>query len=149
CCRPLRERSCPAYVLAAPRMNAMTNTPEALRTALCERVLVPDGAMGTMLQAANGGQGPSLDDYQGHEGCNEILSVSRVDIVRSVHEAYLDVGVDCVETNTFGANFANLAEYGIEDRIEELAEAGTRIARDVVDERSTEEHPRWVIGSIG
>ena len=105
--------------------------------------------MGTMLQAANGGKGPSLDDYQGHEGCNEILSVSRADIVRSVHEAYLDVGVDCVETNTFGANFANLAEYGIEDRIEELAEAGTRIAREVVDERSTEDHPRWVIGSIG
>jgi 5-methyltetrahydrofolate--homocysteine methyltransferase len=130
-------------------MAAMSNTPQALRSALSERVVVADGAMGTMLQAANEGQGPSLDDYQGHDGCNEILNLSRVDIVRSVHEAYLDVGVDCVETNTFGANFANLAEYGIEDRIEELAEAGARIARDVVDERSTKDHPRWVIGSIG
>jgi 5-methyltetrahydrofolate--homocysteine methyltransferase len=130
-------------------MAAMSNTPEALRSALAERVLVADGAMGTMLQAANEGKGPSLDDYEGHEGCNEILNLSRVDIVRSVHEAYLDVGVDLIETNTFGANFANLAEYGIEDRIEELAEAGTRIAREVVDERTTADHPRWVIGSIG
>jgi 5-methyltetrahydrofolate--homocysteine methyltransferase len=127
----------------------MTNTPETLRSALSERVLVADGAMGTMLQAANEGKGPSLDDYEGHEGCNEILNLSRVDIVRSVHEAYLDVGVDLIETNTFGANFANLAEYGIEDRIEELAEAGARIAREVVDERTTADHPRWVIGSIG
>jgi 5-methyltetrahydrofolate--homocysteine methyltransferase len=127
----------------------MTNTPETLRSALSERVLVADGAMGTMLQAANDGQGPSLDDYEGHEGCNEILNLSRVDIVRSVHESYFDVGVDCVETNTFGANLANLAEYGIEDRIEELAEAGARIAREVADERSTADHPRWVLGSVG
>ncbi|MDQ1665298.1 MAG: 5-methyltetrahydrofolate--homocysteine methyltransferase [Actinomycetota bacterium] len=127
----------------------MSNTPETLRSALAERVVVADGAMGTMLQAANDGQGPSLDDYEGHDGCNEILNVSRPDIVRSVHEAYFDVGVDCVETNTFGANFANLAEYGIEDRIEELAEAGTRIAREVADERSTPDQTRWVIGSVG
>ncbi|MGZ4596112.1 MAG: homocysteine S-methyltransferase family protein, partial [Actinomycetes bacterium] len=127
----------------------MTNTPETLRSALSQRVLVADGAMGTMLQAANGGQGPSMDDYEGHEGCNEILNLSRPDIVRSVHEAYFDVGVDCVETNTFGANLANLAEYGIESRIEELAEAGARIAREVADERSTADQPRWVIGSVG
>jgi 5-methyltetrahydrofolate--homocysteine methyltransferase len=127
----------------------MTNTPETLRSALSERVVVADGAMGTMLQAANGGQGPSLDDYEGHEGCNEILNISRPDIVRSVHEAYFDVGVDCVETNTFGANLANLAEYGIEDRIEELARAGARIAREVADERSAADQPRWVIGSVG
>ncbi|MDQ1586103.1 MAG: 5-methyltetrahydrofolate--homocysteine methyltransferase [Actinomycetota bacterium] len=123
----------------------MPNTSEQLRSALTERVLVADGAMGTMLQA----QDPTMDDFQGHEGCNEILNVSRPDIVRAVHEAYFDVGVDLVETNTFGANLANLAEYGIEDRIEELAEAGARIAREVADERSTDEQPRWVIGSIG
>ncbi len=68
----------------------MSNTPELLRTTLSQRVLVADGAMGTMLQA----QDPSLDDFQGHEGCNEILNVSRPDIVRTVHEAYFDVGVD-------------------------------------------------------
>jgi len=123
----------------------MPNTPAQLRAALSERVLVADGAMGTMLQA----QDPTMEDFQGHEGCNEILNVSRPDVVRAVHEAYFDVGVDVVETNTFGANLANLAEYGIEDRIEELAEAGARIAREVADDRTTGEHPRWVIGSIG
>ncbi|MEP6761566.1 MAG: homocysteine S-methyltransferase family protein, partial [Sporichthyaceae bacterium] len=123
----------------------MSNTPELLRTTLSQRVLVADGAMGTMLQA----QDPTMDDFQGHEGCNEILNISRPDIVRAVHEAYFDAGVDLVETNTFGANLANLAEYGIEDRIEELAEAGARIAREVADDRTTSEQPRWVIGSIG
>ena len=81
--------------------------------------------MGTMLQA----QDPSLDDFAGLEGCNEILNVTRPDIVRAVHRAYLEVGVDAVETNTFGANLANLAEYGIEDRIGELAKAGAELAR--------------------
>ena len=121
------------------------NSSAALRQALSERVVVADGAMGTMLQA----QDPSLEDFQNHEGCNEILNVTRPDVVRAVHEAYFDVGVDAVETNTFGANLANLAEYGIEDRIEELAEAGARIAREVADERSTPDQPRWVIGSMG
>ena len=107
--------------------------------------MVADGAMGTMLQARD----PSLDDFEGHEGCNEVLNVTRPDIVRSVHEAYFDVGVDAVETNTFGANLGNLAEYGIESRIEELAEAGARIAREVADQRSTAGEPRWVIGSVG
>jgi 5-methyltetrahydrofolate--homocysteine methyltransferase len=88
-----------------------------LREALSNRVVIADGAMGTMLQDAD----PSLQDFQDHEGCNEILNVSRPDIVRSVHDAYLEVGVDAIETNTFGANWANLAEYGIEDRIYELA----------------------------
>src|SRR3954452_7986034 len=85
----------------------------ALREALATRVVVADGAMGTMLQA----QDPTLEDFEGHEGCNEILNVTRPDIVRAVHDEYLAVGVDCVETNTFGANFANLGEYGIPDRI--------------------------------
>ena len=78
-----------------------------LRAALAQRVVVADGAMGTMLQAAD----PSLDDFEGLEGCNEVLNVTRPDIVAGVHAAYLDVGVDCIETNTFGANLANLGEY--------------------------------------
>ncbi|NUR26925.1 MAG: dihydropteroate synthase, partial [Catenulispora sp.] len=126
-------------------MTATSATPEQLREALATRVVVADGAMGTMLQA----QDPSLDDFQGHEGCNEILNVSRPDIVRSVHEAYFSVGVDCVETNTFGANFANLGEYDIADRIFELSEAGARLAREVADGFSTADRPRWVLGSIG
>jgi 5-methyltetrahydrofolate--homocysteine methyltransferase len=116
-----------------------------MRQALAARTVIADGAMGTMLQAAN----PSLEDFEGHEGCNEILNVSRPDIVKSVHRQYLDVGVDAIETNTFGANFANLAEYGIENRIYELAYAGAKIARDVADEYSTDAYPRWVLGSLG
>ena len=101
--------------------------------------------MGTMLQAAD----PTLEDFQGHEGCNEILNVSRPDIVRSVHDKYLAAGVDAIETNTFGANWANLAEYGIEDRIYELALAGAVIAREAADAVATSDKPRFVLGSLG
>jgi len=109
------------------------------------RVIIADGAMGTMLQEAN----PSLEDFEGHEGCNEILNVSKPELVKSVHRKYFEVGVDAIETNTFGANWANLAEYGIEDRIYELAFAGGKLAREVADEFSTQEKPRWVLGSLG
>ena len=117
----------------------------SLRSAMAERVIIADGAMGTMLQEAN----PSLADFQGHEGCNEILNVSKPELVKSVHRKYLEVGVDAIETNTFGANWANLAEYGIEDRIYELAFAGGKLAREVADEFTTEKKPRWVLGSLG
>jgi len=117
----------------------------SLLAAMRERVVVADGAMGTMLQAAD----LSLDDFEGHEGCNEILNVTRPDVVRGVHEAYFAVGTDAVETNTFGANYANLAEYGIEERIYELAEAGARLAAEVAHGWSTPDRPRWVIGSLG
>lgn len=112
---------------------------------MSERVIIADGAMGTMLQDSN----PTLEDFQGHEGCNEILNVSKPDLVKSVHRQYLDVGVDAIETNTFGANWANLAEYGIEDRIYELAFAGGKLAREVADEFSSADKPRWVLGSLG
>ncbi|MFI7319455.1 methionine synthase [Streptomyces venezuelae] len=119
---------------------------DALREALATRVVVADGAMGTMLQA----QDPTLDDFQQLEGCNEILNVTRPDIVRSVHEEYFAVGVDCVETNTFGANFAALSEYDIADRNFELSEAGVRIAREVADEfTASTGQQRWVLGSMG
>ena len=123
----------------------MSASPQSLRHALAQRVVVADGAMGTMLQDA----GPTLDDFEGHEGCNEILNITRPDIVRAVHEAYLAAGVDCIETNTFGANLGNLGEYGITERIEELAEAGARIASEVAAAASTPERPHWVIGAVG
>lgn len=119
---------------------------DALREAFATRVVVADGAMGTMLQA----QDPTLEDFQGLEGCNEILNLTRPDIVRSVHEAYFAVGVDCVETNTFGANHAAMAEYEIADRVHELSEAGARIARETADRFAADDgRPRWVLGSIG
>ena len=117
----------------------------SLREALNKRVVIADGAMGTMLQNQN----PTLADFENHEGCNEILNVTRPDIVKAVHVEYLNAGVDAIETNTFGANFANLAEYGIEDRIFELSLAGATIAREAADEFSTPGNLRWVLGSLG
>jgi 5-methyltetrahydrofolate--homocysteine methyltransferase len=118
---------------------------QQLLDAIKSRVVVADGAMGTMIQDAS----PSMDDFQNYEGCNEILNVTRPDIINSIHAQYLKAGAEAIETNTFGANFANLAEYGIEDRIEELALAGARVARQVADDFSTDEKPRYVLGSVG
>ena len=122
-----------------------TSTGATLLDALAERVLVADGAMGTMLQAAD----LSLDDFEGLEGCNEILNVTRPEVVRSVHDAYFAVGADAVETNTFGANWSNLGEYDIGDRIRELARAGAEAAKQVAGDWSTAERRRWVLGSVG
>jgi 5-methyltetrahydrofolate--homocysteine methyltransferase len=118
---------------------------QQLLDAIKSRVVVADGAMGTMIQDAN----PSMDDFQNYEGCNEILNVTRPDIITGIHAQYLKAGSEAIETNTFGANFANLAEYGIEDRIEELALAGAQVARKVADDFSTEDKPRFVLGSVG
>src|SRR5919112_1820555 len=127
------------------RRSPMSSRSDLFRSYLSERVLVADGAMGKVLQAANA----SLEDVQGHEGCNEILNVTRPDVVRAVHEAYFEVGVDAVETNTFGANLGNLGEYDIPDRIGELALAGARIARESADAWTTDDQPRFVLGSVG
>src|ERR1022692_91734 len=119
--------------------------PAALRAALGERGVIADRAMGAMLQ----GSGVTIDDFAGHEGCNEILNVPRPDVVRAIHDGYLAAGVDCISTNTFGANLGNLGEYGISDRITELAESGARLARQAADEAASAGRPRWVLGSIG
>lgn len=120
-----------------------TTLPETLN----RRVVVGDGAMGTMLQAAE----LTLDDFRGLEGCNEILNETRPDVLREIHRAFFAAGSDAVETNTFGCNLPNLADYDIADRIRELAESGTRIAREVADEMSPGPagDPRYVFGSMG
>ncbi|MCP3817219.1 methionine synthase [Streptomyces sp. A3M-1-3] len=131
--------------LPNPSADSQTRA-DALREALATRVVVADGAMGTMLQA----QDPTLDDFEQLEGCNEILNVTRPDIVRTVHEEYFAVGVDCVETNTFGANLSALGEYDVPERIFELSESGARIAREVADEfTASTGQQRWVLGSMG
>ena len=101
--------------------------------------------MGTMLQASDA----TTDDFAGYEGCNEILNVTRPDVVTGIHEAYLAAGADCVTTNSFGANLGNLAEYGIADRIAELSQASARLARAAADRWTTAARPRWVLGSMG
>lgn len=132
-------------------MHSIKNLPFAphaklLIHALESRVVIADGAMGTMLQDKK----PTLEDFQNLEGCNEILNVTRPDIVRSVHDAYFETGIDCVETNTFGANWSNLSDYGIEHRIRELAAAGAKIAKESASAFTSKDgRPRWVLGSMG
>nr|WP_277606005.1 methionine synthase [Glycomyces sp. L485] len=112
---------------------------------LSRRVVIADGAMGTMLHSFD----PSLEDYDGHEGLSDILCLTRPDIVLGIHDAYLAAGADCVETNSFNANYGGLVEYGITDRARELARASAELARLKCDEYATPEQPRFVLGSMG
>lgn len=114
---------------------------------LAKRIMILDGAMGTMLQRAN----LTVKDFGGeeYEGCNEILTLTRPDVIRSVHEAYLEAGADLIETNTFGATTVVLAEYDLADRDQELNRASARIAREAADRFSTPDKPRFVAGSMG
>ena len=115
--------------------------------ALRERVLVFDGAAGTNLQLAE----LTLDDFGGAdlEGCNEILNVTRPDVIAELHDSFLRVGCDAVETNTFGAFSTVLVEYAIPERAFELARTGAAIAREVASGYSGDGRPRYVVGSIG
>ncbi len=113
--------------------------------AMRQRVLVWDGAMGTMLQEAN----LSDADFEGNEGCNEILVATRPDVIEEVHRKYYAAGSDVVETNTFGATALVLAEYDLERRALELNRLAAEIACRVRDEVSTSTWPRFVSGSMG
>ncbi|MCE4221324.1 homocysteine S-methyltransferase family protein [Mycobacterium tuberculosis] len=112
---------------------------------LSQRVMVGDGAMGTQLQAAD----LTLDDFRGLEGCNEILNETRPDVLETIHRNYFEAGADAVETNTFGCNLSNLGDYDIADRIRDLSQKGTAIARRVADELGSPDRKRYVLGSMG
>ena len=103
--------------------------------------------MGTSLQLAD----LNADDFGGPalEGCNEVLCLSRPDVVKGVHAAFLDAGVDVVETNAFGAFSVVLNEYGLADKVEEINLAAARIAREAADAASTPDRLRWVAGNLG
>ncbi len=120
--------------------------PNLLET-LKERIVVFDGAMGTNLQVQN----LSLDDFGGprFEGCNENLLVTRPDAVEKVHAAFLDVGCDVVETNSFNGTPVDFAEYGIGDKAYEMNVLAAQLAKRVASDYSTKEKPRWVAGSMG
>ena len=122
------------------------DVPSYLRAA-SERVVIFDGAMGTNLQLA----GLTADDFGGAdlEGCNEVLVVTRPDVVDQLHRSFLEVGCDVIETDTFGAFAPVLVEYGLEDRVRELNLAAARLARRAADDFATPDHPRWVAGSMG
>ncbi|MFM1655485.1 methionine synthase [Brevibacillus sp. B_LB10_24] len=114
---------------------------------LCRKILILDGAMGTMLQQAD----LTAKDFGGeeYEGCNEILNLTRPDVIRSIHEKYLEAGADIIETNTFGATTVVLAEYDLQEKDEEINIEAARIARAAADAASTPEWPRYVAGSMG
>ena len=111
-------------------------------------IVIFDGATGTSLQRFD----LSADDFGGpeFEGCHELLSIHRPDVVASIHRSFFDVGVDVTETNTFGAFGVPLGEYGVADRAYELAATSTTIAREVADEFvAADGRQRWVAGSMG
>ncbi|MDE3138734.1 MAG: homocysteine S-methyltransferase family protein, partial [Acidobacteriota bacterium] len=115
--------------------------------ALAQRVLIFDGATGTNLQT----QDLSADDFGGSafEGCNELLVLTRPDAVERLHRSFLDVGVDVIETDSFGSFSVVLGEYGIAERAFELSHAAATLARRVADEYTSAAQPRFVAGSIG
>ncbi len=113
--------------------------------AVRERVVIFDGAMGTSIQARQ----PSVDDFWGKEGCNELLVLSRPDLIRDIHASFFDVGCDVVETNTFGGTRIVLAEYGLEDKVHEINQTAARLAREVAAEYASIGRPRFVAGSLG
>ncbi len=112
-----------------------------------ERVVIFDGATGTNLQLRE----LSAEDFGGeaYEGCNEMLVLTRPDVVRDLHRSFLDVGVDVVETDSFGAFSVVLGEYGLAERAGELAAEAARLAKEVAHDYSTPERRRFVAGSIG
>jgi 5-methyltetrahydrofolate--homocysteine methyltransferase len=115
--------------------------------ALADRVLVYDGAMGTNIQRHD----PTAEDFGGKalEGCNDNLVLTRPDIIQSIHESFLAVGCDVVETCTFQSTPHRLKEWGLEDKTRELNVNAARLARAACDKYATPERPRFVAGSIG
>ena len=118
-----------------------------LRALMGDRILVLDGAMGTMLQSRN----LVSQDFGGqkYDGCNEVLVTTRPDVILDVHRAYLGAGADIIETNTFGGTPIVLAEYGLDHRTLELNSRAAELASQAVAEYSTSSKPRFVAGSMG
>lgn len=120
---------------------------ESLQHAIQQRILILDGAMGTMIQQEE----LTAADFGGEEleGCNEMLVLTRPDVIQRIHEQYLEAGADLIETNTFGATSVVLAEYDISDKAREINLAAARLARAAADAFQTPDKPRFVVGAMG
>ncbi len=137
-------------------LSPLSQPPVGLEALLKERLLVLDGAMGTMVQK----YGLQEADYRGErfrnqahtlKGCNDILSITQSELISDIHRKYLQAGADVIETNTFNANRFSLADYGLEDLAYEINASSARLARIVADEfsRIYPSQPRFVVGSVG
>jgi 5-methyltetrahydrofolate--homocysteine methyltransferase len=125
----------------------MSSARSKLAQAFERRILLLDGAMGTQIQARD----LSASDFGGPalEGRNEHLNLTRPDVVRAIHAAYLDAGANLMSPNTFGCAPYVLAEYGLAERCHEITRAGARLAREAADSRTTDGRPRFVLGAMG
>lgn len=130
------------------------NQTELLRTLLAKRVLFLDGAMGTMIQQHKFEE----EDYRGERfkdwpsplrGNNDLLVLTQPDVIKDIHLAYLNAGADIIETNSFNATEASMADYGMESLMEEINEQSARLARQACDEVETPENPKFVAGVLG
>ena len=127
---------------------------KSLQELASERILVLDGAMGTRIQQFH----LSEDDFHGYMfrslpvlmmGNNDVLNLTRPDVIQEIHRKYLEAGADIIATNTFSAQRISMADYQLADFARAIALEGARLARQVADEFSSDEHPRWVAGSVG
>jgi 5-methyltetrahydrofolate--homocysteine methyltransferase len=143
-------------VAAAPRTRE--ERAALLRPLIAQRILVIDGAMGTLIQsyqldeAGFRGSDPRFADHpKDLRGDNDLLSLTQPGIVRAIHDAYLDAGADIIETNTFTATRIAQADYGLEGHVREMNAAAARIAREAADAREVTEpdRPRFVAGALG
>ena len=125
-----------------------------LETQIKQRVLVLDGALGTMIQQYN----LTENDFRGNlfadvsqqlKGDNDVLNLTRPDVIAEIHEKYLQAGADIIETNTFNATAVSQADYGMQTHVREMNLAGARMARQLADRYTTPEKPRFVAGSVG
>ena len=127
-----------------------------LEPLLARRILVLDGAMGTLIQAyalsESDWRGERFADWPGElKGNSDLLSLTRPEVIRAIHAAYLDAGADIIETNTFTSNAPAQADYGLADLVYELSHAGAALARSVADECELRDpdSPRFVAGVLG
>ncbi len=129
-------------------------TERQLRSLLKERILLLDGAMGTMIQSYNLQESDFRGERFADHGCdlkgnNDLLSLTQPDIIRDIHAAFLDAGADIIATNTFNSTAIAMADYELQDQVYELNRSGAGLARGVADEKSTPEKPRFVAGVLG
>jgi len=136
------------------QLNNRDTRIERLNEEALNRILILDGAMGTMIQRHK----LSEADYRGERfksfdrevaGNNDLLSLTQAEIIKNIHLAYLKAGADIIETNTFNSTSVSLADYGMEELVYELNKSGARLAREACDQVATTEKPRWVAGVLG